>query len=421
MKTTSAVIKLQLWKSKTLSGGTNPIVIVVRWNGEQKTKSTGYSTTKRYWDDKNESVKKGYPNFAAINANILELKNKVIAKKLEYEKNNEPYSASMLIESISLNANASGLDFLSLSEKIISDNKLTYSSAQNYYTTYNALKEYFNRDFLITELDNDTLISFAKSLDLKHSTIKSYFARIKAVLNYANAHKIATVNIDKANEWLSKHIKPEYCHRALNQYDISKLKTYYWDELDKSDIMNRRSKAFVMSLFMFCYYCNGIAPIDAIQLKADNVSFDGMNYIITTRRNKTSTPIRIVLMQCSHNGSEILEMFLPTAHLRNGYIFPFLCNNEHTLVANDTPQQIHYTMSSLYRYARMRLDEVSKELDIPQFSLYTARHTSASIMLKNKVPIGQIASAMARSVSRIEVYLDTLTTDKTLSDISTIL
>ena len=420
MKTNSATIHLKLRTTKVLSDGTSPIMICVQWNG-RKEKSTGYSTTKRYWDDKNESVKRGFPNFAAINANILDLKNKVMAKKLEYEKNNEPYSASMLIESLSLNVNASGLDFISISEKIITENKLTHSSAQNYYTTYNALKEYFNRDFLITELDSDTLISFAKSLELKHSTIKSYFARIKAVLNYANAHKIATVNIDKANEWLSKHIKPEYCHRALNQYDISKLKTYYWDELDKSDIMNRRSKAFIMSLFMFCYYCNGIAPIDAIQLKTDNVMFDGMNYIITTRRNKTSMPIRIVLMQCSHNGSEILEMFLPTAHLRNGYIFPFLCNNEHTLVANDTPKQIHYSMATLYRYARMRLDEVSKELDIPQFSLYTARHTSASIMLKNKVPIGQIASAMARSVSRIEVYLDTLTTDKTLSDISTML
>jgi len=421
MKTTSAVIKLQLWKSKTLSGGTNPIVIVVRWNGEQKTKSTGYSTTKRYWDDKNESVKKGYPNFAAINANILDLKNKVMAKKLEYEKNNEPYSASMLIESLSLNVNASGLDFLSISNKIITENKLTHSSAQNYYTTYNALKEYFNRDFLITELDSDTLISFAKSLDLKHSTIKSYFARIKAVLNYANAHKIATINIDKANEWLTKHIKPAYKHRALSEDDIIRLKVYYWDEMDKSDIMNRRSKAFIMSLFMFCYYCNGIAPIDAIQLKTDNVMFDGINYIITTRRNKTAMPIRIVLKKSVYNGSQILEMFLPTAHLRNGYIFPFLCNNEHTLVPNDTPKQIHYTMSSLYRYARMRLDEVSKELDIPKFSLYTARHTAASIMLKNKVPIGQIASAMARSVSRIEVYLDTLATDQALSDISTML
>jgi integrase len=421
MKRTSATIRLQLWKSKTLSDGTNPIVIVVRWNGEQKTKSTGYSVNQKNWDDKNESVKRGYPNYAAINAHILEMKNKVMAKKLEYEKNSEPYTASMLIEAISLNTDASGLDFLSISNKIITDNKLTHSSAQNYYTTYNALKTFFGRDFIITELDSDTLIAFAQSLTLKHSTIKSYFARIKAVLNYADTHNMATINIDKANEWLTKHIKPAYKHRALSEDDIIRLKVYYWDEMDKSDIMNRRSKAFIMSLFMFCYYCNGIAPIDAIQLKTDNVSLDGNKYIITTRRNKTSMPIRIVLMKSVYNGSQILEMFLPTAHLRNGYIFPFLCNNEHTLVANDTPQQIHYSMATLYRYARMRLDEVSKELDIPKFSLYTARHTAASIMLKNKVPIGQIASAMARSVSRIEVYLDTLTTDQALSDISTIL
>ena len=172
---------------------------------------------------------------------------------------------------------------------------------------------------------------------------------------------------------------------------------------------------------MFCYYCNGIAPIDAIQLKEDNITFDGTNYIITTRRNKTSMPIRIVLAKSCFNGADIIEMFLPTAHLRNGYLFPFLCNNEHTLVANDTPKQIHYSMATLYRYARMRLDEVSKELDIPKITLYVSRHTAASIMLKNQVPIGQIASAMARSVSRIEVYLDTLTSDEALADISTIL
>ena len=192
MKTNSATIHLKLRTTKVLSDGTSPIMICVQWNG-RKEKSTGYSTTKRYWDDKNESVKRGFPNFAAINANILDLKNKVIARKLEYEKNNEPYSASMLIESLSLGTNAAGLDFLSISEKIISDNKLTHTSANNYTTAYNALKTFFGRDFIITELDSDTLIAFAKSLDLKHSTIKSYFARIKAVINYANAHKIATI------------------------------------------------------------------------------------------------------------------------------------------------------------------------------------------------------------------------------------
>ena len=249
MKRTSATIHLKLRTQKVLADGTNPIMICVQWNG-RKEKSTGYSTTPRYWDAKNECIKKGYPNFAAINAHILEMKGKIMARKLEYEKNGEPYTASMLVEAISLSTDASGLDFLSISKKIITENKLTHSSAQNYTTTYNALKTFFGRDFIITELDSDTLIAFAQSLTLKHSTIKSYFARIKAVINYANAHSLTNMNIDKANEWFTKHIKPSYKHRALSEADMIRLKEYYWDKLDKSDIMNRRSKAFIMSLFM---------------------------------------------------------------------------------------------------------------------------------------------------------------------------
>lgn len=57
MKVSIAVIKLVLRTNKVLADGSHPIMLRVSFNG-MKERSSGYSCTLKYWDKKNECVKK---------------------------------------------------------------------------------------------------------------------------------------------------------------------------------------------------------------------------------------------------------------------------------------------------------------------------------------------------------------------------
>ena len=62
MKVSIAVVKLVLRTNKTLADGTHPIMLRVSFNG-MKERSCGYSCPEKFWDKKNEMVKRGFPNF----------------------------------------------------------------------------------------------------------------------------------------------------------------------------------------------------------------------------------------------------------------------------------------------------------------------------------------------------------------------
>lgn len=97
MKVTMARIRLYLKEGKTLSDGSNPIMLMVSFNG-RKELSTGFSCVPRFFDKKGECVKKGYPNYAAINSAILKMKNDAISRRNEFERLGIKYTPKMVLE-----------------------------------------------------------------------------------------------------------------------------------------------------------------------------------------------------------------------------------------------------------------------------------------------------------------------------------
>lgn len=96
MKVSIAVIKLVLRTNKVLSDGSSPIMLRCSFNG-MKERSTGYSCTVRYWDKKNECVKKGFPNFVMVNSELKKQKDEAIRKRDEYIANDEVYTPEMIL------------------------------------------------------------------------------------------------------------------------------------------------------------------------------------------------------------------------------------------------------------------------------------------------------------------------------------
>ena len=96
MRVSIAVVKLVLRTNKTLADGSHPIMLRCSFNG-MKEKSTGYSCVPKYWDKKNECLKKGYPNFVMVNYELKRLKDEAIAKRDSYIASGEVYSPAMVL------------------------------------------------------------------------------------------------------------------------------------------------------------------------------------------------------------------------------------------------------------------------------------------------------------------------------------
>ena len=172
MKTSTATIRLVQKKNRKNKNGEFPIYIVVCYHGRVE-KSTGISCQEKYWDLRNECVRKSCPNAALLNSKLFELKNAIIEKRNEYELNNRVYTPSMLLSdnnndaSIGLNSNV----YKDIMEYMINEKRMSKSTTLSHRYAYSKLVEFFGRtNFLIDEINLGALKDFADWLKVGDCT-----------------------------------------------------------------------------------------------------------------------------------------------------------------------------------------------------------------------------------------------------------
>lgn len=412
MKTSSAVCKLKLYTSKTLKNGENPIMISVAWGGSQKYASTGFSCTPKYWDAKNEIVKRGYPNYTAINEAILDKKNKVIVRRIEFEKNNIPYTSSMLLDTKE-DFRGNKLIYSDLVEQYIKENSLGFNTAKTYRRNFVLLKKHFNReDFLLTELTNDTVknIFLVENHHLKPNTIRLELQKMITMFNYAMTKGLVNTMPTEGIATVKKFNKTTEKHQCFLESDINKLfECYNNNKKDLSEVELLSLECWITSFSLF-----GLAPVDLLMLNTSCMKdIDGV-ISFSTYRNKTHQHINPQLVKAEHpEVTEILEKYLSTANLRGGYIFPCLNGRE-----KDKTEKIKKTSTFSNRLNR-GFDSLQKKLGITRdYSMYSARHSFATMLLRAGQPIDSIATALGRRVDSIGCYLANLTKEQDLQELS---
>ena len=131
MKTTIAIIRLVLRTNKVLSTGEHPIMLRCSFHG-MKEVSTGYSCSIKYWDKKNECIKKGYPGYLVINQELKKLKDAAISKRDRYIASDEVYSPSMVLDT-SDRYNAVTNDLNGLIKRYIEDRGLENKTIEKWH------------------------------------------------------------------------------------------------------------------------------------------------------------------------------------------------------------------------------------------------------------------------------------------------
>lgn len=443
-KISSASIRLVLKKNRSNALGENPIYIVVCFNG-RKEKSTGVFIQERYWNPLREEIRKGVANAPVLNKMINDIKQRVIAKKNEFEYAGKQYTSSMLLEEdIVQDLSANGNEYRRIYRLYLEEMASSSNTVRLYDYTFNVLKKYFGRDdFLLNDITLANIKKLINSLDLEDNSIRGICGRIGAIWNFGIRKGIVDSSDYPFRDFVySQKYKKDNRTYYIDEVNLVKLKDYFIDScLDisgglfsykagiESRLMKRSSKEFALLFFLMCYRLNGSSPIDVALLKGENcsrVNISGEDYWkVEFKRKKTGIPVVCLLKR------DIITMVCFEHYLgrcNGGYIYPVLKDGIEG-------KQITNSMGKFCSDAVKWLREVSKEvneatisvnaengleeplIDCDAICLYSARHSFAnSYLAQPKASIAALASLMARSPNTIATYIHQLKGDKEVAD-----
>ena len=151
-------------------------------------------------------------------------------------------------------------------------------------------------------------------------------------------------------------------------------------------------------LWFFSYLCNGINIIDLLKLKFENIENGELCFYRTKTINtsKKKTKIQVII---TSEMKQILTKWGNTDKSSNSYVFPFLKGNE-------TPEDLKRITADVTKRINHKMAYISKELNLPHISTYTARHSFATVLKRSGANIAYISESLGHNdLKTTENYL----------------
>ena len=328
MRVSIAVIKLVLRTNKLLSDGTHPIMLRCSFNG-MKERSTGYSCSVKYWDKKNECVKKGFPNFVMVNYELKRLKDEAIAKRDSYIASGEVYSPSMVLAREEVK-NALTNDFKGLIQRYIDEKGLEAKTIEKWNIVKRNVLSFAGRDILINEIDESFCRRYGRWLEdrgMTSGSIRSYLGKVGALCHFAITKGLMS-DYPFAGWAYHKDYRESKSELYINHRSMEVMVNMFLDEVierngdrwnyryEKLDeLMDIHSELYAHYLYVIGYYMKGLAPVDLSMLRKSDfrhIQLNGINcYAIDGSRSKTGMLYKIRLEEnCLLSNVLIRTMFM---------------------------------------------------------------------------------------------------------------
>ena len=239
------------------------------------------------------------------------------------------------------------------------------------------------KDILLEEINSDIMLMYEAYLRNKGLTKNStsfYMRILRAVYNRA-IEKELTPNRNPFKQvytGIDKTIK-----RAIRLKTIKQIKNL--------DLSLHPSLDFARDMFMFSFYTRGMSFIDMAYLKKQNLS----NGILSYRRRKTGQQLFIRWEKCMQ---EIVDKY---DNPQSTYLLPII-----KPLNGDERTQYQNAMSIVNR----KLKTIGAMVDIQlPLTMYTARHSWASVAKDKNIPISVISEGMGHdSETTTQIYLASL-------------
>lgn len=445
-KVSTATVRLVLKKNRKNKNDEYPVYIVVCFGGRVE-KATGVSVKEKYWDAKREVIKASAPNAPVLNRMLLDVKQKVLDRKSEYEYAGKRYTPQMLLENSVIDLHANDSDFWSVCQRIIDERRLKDGSMRTYTYTYRKMCEYLKRkNFIIDELTLGVVKDFAEWLEktgIKINTIKRLLSCVAAVWNFAIQKKLVDADGYPFGEFQYtqkyKEVPRDYYLEASH---IVRLRDYFLDLVIERDgnrwhykegayerLRQRWTPECGIMWFLMCFKMNGCSPADVALLRPSDckrISINGEDYwAIDIRRKKTSRDVHIRLKRdvlvtiCLEHFLGSSEHFVyPILYWKKDATDRYLLEQSHHVSHKAIKHVREAFLSINEKIAKDNVEKKTTEpvVDVARVVMYTPRHSFASQYLSSPgATVNGLASLMARSANTIATYVHQLTKDEEIA------
>lgn len=366
--------------------GTYPVKIKVYFQGKPKYYSTGICmSTKDELEEVLESKSKKNIEIQDIIGKELSR----ILKNVDILVERGTFSFSNLNNMLGKNIGGTLNEMISAKIKEL-DNEEKFGSSAFYKGTLSLLKRYMKHDVPINEVTVEWLNGLEKFIlkTANQTTVAMNMRNIRATMNIAKQ-----VGVIRESDYPFGRGKYQIKEgsgkkKALNKKQLKAIAEY-------SD--GSMTTEFYRDLWLFIYFCNGLNVADLISLKFSDIQNGEISFIRMKTKDRTRDVKRIYAAITPEMYSIINKW--GNDPKKSVYIFPFL-------KPSDSAWEHEKKKKNLTKLINKRMKMIGEKLNLGKITTYVARHTYATILRNEGVPISIISPMLGHSsVTTTEIYL----------------
>lgn len=366
--------------------GTYPVKIKVYFQGKPKYYPTGICmSTKEELEEVLESKSKKNIEIQYI---IHKEFNRIL-KNVDILVERGTFSFSNLNNMLGKNIGGTLNEMISAKIKEL-ENEEKFGTSAFYKGTLSLLKRYMKHDVPINEVTVEWLNGLEKFIlkTANQTTVAMNMRNIRAIMNIAKQ-----VGVIRESDYPFGRGKYQIKEgsgkkKALNKKQLKAIAEY-------SD--GSMTTEFYRDLWLFIYFCNGLNVADLISLKFSDIQNGEISFIRKKTKDRTRDVKRIYAAITPEMYSIINKW--GNDHKKSVYIFPFL-------KPGDSAWEHEKKKKNLTKLINKRMKMIGEKLNFGKITTYVARHTYATVLRNEGVPISIISPMLGHSsVTTTEIYL----------------
>lgn len=359
-----ATAKTLLYKSKKKTNGT--YLIAIRVTKDRKPSYLFLEwIEEKYWDSKNNKVKKSHPNFLRLNNLIINKLTQIDNLILELETANKNFSASQIVDTIK--RNRKGLSFFEFADDyILNLEKLgKIKRARPIKSRINKFNEFVkNKNLTFPEIDVNLLKRFKthyiSTNKVSERSVMNVYVAIRTLYNQAIEENLVDAKYYPFGKSKIKIKFPQTIKIGLTANELKRI-----NELDLkqgSTIWHTRN------VFMFSFNLAGTRISDTLNIKWSDIK-DGRLYYKMGKNNKVDS------LKLSDKSLSILSHYIDDKRNDNDFVFPELKQ------ANlKDPKDVYNKINAATAKFNDWLKEIAKLAEINKnVTNHISRHTFGNI------------------------------------------
>ena len=366
--------------------GTYPVKIKVYFQGKPKYYPTGICmSTKEELEEVLESKSKKNIEIQDIIGKELSR----ILKNVDILVERGTFSFSNLNNMLGKNIGGTLNEMISAKIKEL-ENEEKFGTSAFYKGTLSLLKRYMKHDVPINEVTVEWLNGLEKFIlkTANQTTVAMNMRNIRATMNIAKQ-----VGVIRESDYPFGRGKYQIKEgsgkkKALNKKQLKAIAEY-------SD--GSMTTEFYRDLWLFIYFCNGLNVADLISLKFSDIQNGEISFIRKKTKDRTRDVKRIYAAITPEMYSIINKW--GNDPKKSVYIFPFL-------KPSDSAWEHEKKKKNLTKLINKRMKMIGEKLNLGKITTYVARHTYATVLRNEGVPISIISPMLGHSsVTTTEIYL----------------